>query len=104
MRWPKTKHAIHISYCSTHLEFHPKSAVTEALLPLTEIFFPFSGLQNGNSVRDENKQSLTDGAAAPGSSDPAFRRKGADDPCPTEASPSPTRRGPPGPDNESVYE
>src|SRR6266702_169360 len=31
MRWPKTKHAIHISYCSTHLEFHPKSAVTEAL-------------------------------------------------------------------------
>src|SRR5260370_34806619 len=55
-------------------------------------------------VRDGNKQSLSDGAAAPGSSDPAFRRKGADDPCPTEASPSPTRRGPPGPDSGSAYE
>src|SRR5437016_1002625 len=31
MRWLRTKHAIHTSSCSTHPEFCPKSAVTEAL-------------------------------------------------------------------------
>ena|ERR1017187_9976035 len=31
MRWRRTKRGIHLSYCSTHPEFRPKSAITEAL-------------------------------------------------------------------------
>src|SRR5258708_7477320 len=37
MRWRRTKHAILTSSCSTHPEFCPKSAVTEAIQAIKRI-------------------------------------------------------------------